>query len=76
MAQVAANKNAHNFWNHFQAQFFMLFHMVWSILIGVSALKTLKWKFLIGCLRISTNENAVSPAKAANKMDHAKRKSI
>ena len=50
----------------------MLFHMVWSILVGVLALKTLKYKFLIGCLRIATNEKEVSQANAANKMDHAK----
>ena len=45
-AQVAADKNAHNFWHQFPAQFFMLFHMVWSILFGVLALKTIKWKFV------------------------------
>ena len=75
-AQVAANKNAHNFWLHFPAQFFMLFHMVWSILFRVLALKTLKWKFLIGCWRISTNEKVVSEANTLNKMDHAKWKNI
>ena len=75
-AQVAANKNAHNFRHHFLAQFFMLFHMVWSILFGVLALKTLKWKFLIGCWRISTNEKVVSQANTPNKMDHSKWKSI
>ena len=75
-AQVATNKNAHNFWHHFLAQFFMLFLLVWSILFGVLALKTLKWKFLIGCWRISTNEKVVSQANTPNKMDHAKWKSI
>ena len=40
------------------------------------ALKTLKQKFLMGCLRISTNEKAVSQANTANKMNHAKQKSI
>ena len=71
-AQMAANKNAHNFWHHFRKQFFMLFHMVWSILFKVLALKTLNWKFLIGCWKISTNEKAVYQAK----MDHTKWKSI
>ena len=71
-AQVAANKNAHNFRHHFPAQFFMLFHMVCSILFRVLALKTLKWKFLIGCQRISTNKKVVSQANTPNKMDHAK----
>ena len=71
-AQVAANKNAHNFRHHIPAQFFMLFHMVWSILFGVLALKTLEWEFMIGCWRILTNEKA----KTLNEMDHAKSKSI
>ena len=48
-AQVASNKNAHKLLHHFCAQFFMLIRMVWSILFRVLALKTLKWKFLIGC---------------------------
>ena len=48
-AQVAANKNAHDFRHHFLTQFFMLFHMVRSILFRVLALKNFKWKFLIGC---------------------------
>ena len=39
-AQVAANKNANNVQHHFLAQFFMLFHMVRSILFGVLALQT------------------------------------
>ena len=39
---------------------FRLFHMAWSNLFIVLALKTLKWKFLIGCWRISTNEKMVS----------------
>ena len=39
---------------------FRLFHMAWSNLFLVLALKTLKWKFLIGCWRISTNEKMVS----------------
>ena len=60
----------------FREKFFMLFHMVWSILFGVLALKTLKWKFLIGCWRISTNEKVVSQANTPNKMDHTKWKSI
>ena len=55
-AQVASNKNAHKVWHHFWAQFFMLSHMMWSILFRVLALKTLKWKFLIGCWRTSTKE--------------------
>ena len=38
-AQVAGNKNAHNFWHHFPAQFFELFLLVWSILFGMLALK-------------------------------------
>ena len=74
--QVAANKNAHNFWHHLWAQFFMLFYMVWSILFKVSALKTLKWKFLIGCSRISTNEKVVSWPNTPNKMDHTMQKSM
>ena len=47
-AQVAANKNAHNFWHYFPAQVFMLFHMAWSILFGV-----LKLKFLLSFRRFS-----------------------
>ena len=39
-AQVASDKNAHKLQHHFWAQFFMLFHMMWSILSGVLALKT------------------------------------
>ena len=71
-AQVATNKNAHNFWRHFHAQFFMLFHMMWSILLRVLALKTLYWKFVIGYWKISTNEKAVCQANTPNKMDQAK----
>ena len=73
-AQVAANKNAHNFWRHLHAQFFMLFHMVGSILFR--ALKTLDWKFAIGYWNISTNEKAVCQANTLNKMDQAKWKKI
>ena len=75
-AQVASNKNAHKLWHHFWAQFFMLFHIVWSILFRVLALKTLKWKFLIGCWRISTNEKVVSRPNTPNKMNHTKWKSM
>ena len=39
-AEVAANKNAHNFKHHFLVQFFILFHLVPSILNGVLAFKT------------------------------------
>ena len=39
-AQATSNKNAHNFWHHFQAQFLMLFHLVWSILFRVLAWET------------------------------------
>ena len=34
-AQVTWNKKVHNFWHHFQAQFFVLLHLAWSILFGV-----------------------------------------
>ena len=47
-ARVTSNKTAHNIRHYFQAKFFMLSHMVWSILLGVLALKTFKWKFLTG----------------------------
>ena len=30
--QVTSNKNAHNFWHHFQTRVLMLYHFVWSIL--------------------------------------------
>ena len=59
-AQVASNKNAHKLRHHCWAQFIMLFHMMWSILFRELALKTLKWKFLIGCWRTSTKEKVVS----------------
>ena len=36
--------------HNFLVQFFKLFDMVGYILFGVLALKTLKWKFLIGWL--------------------------
>ena len=39
--QVASNKNAHKLQHHFWAQFFMLFHMVRSVLFQVLALNTL-----------------------------------
>lgn len=48
----------------------MLFHMMWSILLRVLALKTLWWKFLIGCWRTSTNEKEVSQPNTPNKMNH------
>ena len=70
------NKNALNFQHYFQAQFFILFHMIWSILFGVLALKTLKWKYLIGCLRISTNDKVVFQANTPNKIDNTKWGSI
>ena len=38
--KVTWNKNEHNFWHHFLAQFFVPFHMMGSILLGVLALKT------------------------------------
>ena len=60
----------------FPGTVFTLFHMVWSILFGVLALQTLKWKFLIGCWRISTKEKVVSHANTPNKMDHTMRKSM
>ena len=75
-AQVASNKNAHKLRHHFWAQFFMLFHMMWSILLRVLALKTLKWKFLIGCWRTSTNEKVVSRPNTPNKMNHTMWKSM
>ena len=75
-AQVASNKNAHKLWHHFWAQFFMLFHMMWSILFRVLALKTLKWKFLIGCWRTSTKEKVVSWPNTPNKMNHTMWKSM
>ena len=72
-AQVASNKNdRHHFW----AQLFMLFHMVWSILFRVLALKTLKWKFLIGCWRTSTNWKVVSWPNTPHKMNHTMWKSM
>ena len=46
--EKGTNKNPHNFRYHFLVQFFILFHMVASILFGLWALKTLKRKFLIG----------------------------
>ena len=75
-AQVASNKNAHRLQHHFWAQFFMLFHMMWSILFCVLALKTLKWKFLIGCWRTSTKEKVVSWPNTPNKMNHTMWKSM
>ena len=75
-AQVASNKNAHRLQHHFWAQFFMLFHMMWSILFRVLALKTLKWKFLIGCWRTSTKEKVVSRPNTLNKMNHTMWKSV
>ena len=75
-AQVASNKNAHNFIHHIQALFFMLFHMMRSILFGMLALKTMKWKYVIGSWEILTNRKVVSQANTPNKMDHAKWKSI
>ena len=74
-AQVASNKNAHKLQHHFWAQFFMLFHMMWSILFHVLALKTSKWKFLIGYWRTSTNEKVVSWPNTTNKMNHTMWKS-
>ena len=71
---MAANKNAHNFQLHFGAQFFMLFHMVWSISFVVSAWKTLKWRFLIGCWR--TSEKVVSWPNTPHKTKHAMWKSM
>ena len=75
-AQVASNKNAHKLWYHFWAQFFMLFHMMWSILFRVLALKTLKWKYLIGCWRTSTNKKVVSQPNTPNKINHTMWKSM
>ena len=53
-AQVVVNKNAHNIGLHFLTQFFKLSHVVPSILFWVLALKTLQWKFMIGCWNFST----------------------
>ena len=75
-AQVASNKNAHKLQHHFWAQFFMLFHMMWSILFRVLAPKTLKWKFLIGCWRTSANEKVVSWPNTPHKMKHTMWKSM
>ena len=36
----------------------------------------MKWKFLIGCWRISTNEKVVSQPNTPNKMNHTKWKSM
>ena len=38
-----ANKNVHNFWHCFLAQYSMPFHMVWSVLLGVLAPETTFW---------------------------------
>ena len=53
-AQVASKKCTQSStpYSEFGHSFFILFHLVWSILLGVCALKTLKWKFLIGDWRI------------------------
>ena len=73
---MASNKNAHKLRHHFCAQFFMLIHMVWSILFRVLALKTLKWKFLIGCWRTPTNEKVVSWPNTPHKTKHTMWKSM
>ena len=54
----------------------MIFYMVWSILFRVLALKTLKWKYLIGCWRTSTNEKVVSWPNNPSKMNHTMWKSM
>ena len=62
--------------HHFGTQFFMLFHMVWSILFRVLALETLKRKFLIGYSRTLTKEKVVSWPNTLNKMNHTMWKSM
>ena len=54
----------------------MIFHMVWSNLFRVLALKILKWMFLIGWWRISTYEKVVSWPNTPNKMNHTMWKSM
>jgi len=53
-AKVTSNKMVHKKKYHFLAQFSTPFLMVCSILLPVLASKTIKWKLLIGCKRIST----------------------
>ena len=75
-ARVAANKNAHNYLEHFWAQSFMLFHMVWFVLFKVLGQETTYplveilqqpiWNFHFNVFRGNT----------LNKMDHSMWKSI
>ena len=52
-AQVTSNKIVHKKKHHFLGQFSIPFHMVRSVLFRVLTSKTIEWKLLIGCQRIS-----------------------
>ena len=66
-AHVATTK-MHTTFDTILAQFIMFFHRVGFILFGVLALKTLNWKFLIGCWRIQNNDEVVTWANSPDKM--------
>ena len=79
-AQVAVNKKCTQFLffhtiftlfsHYFLENVIALFCMVWFILFGVSTSKKWKYKLLIGCWRISTNENVFSRRYSWTKTDH------
>ena len=75
-ARVALNKNAHNFRPHFLAQFFMLFHMVWSILFGVLGQETTFSLVEVLQQPIRNFHFKVFRANTRNKMDHTMWKSM
>ena len=75
-AQVTSNKNAHNFWHHFRAQFLMLFHLAWSILFGVLAWETTFSLVEILQQPIKNFHFKVFKTNTRSKMDHTKRKSM
>ena len=66
----------HNFRNHFWAQFFMLFHLVWFILFGVLGRETTFSLVEILQQPIRNFHFKVFRANTRNKMDHIMWKSM